>query len=103
MARKRSSRDSIDVGGQTHPSGVWIMPKMTDRERIVDLEQRKRKLVEELDQTRRALRGKYAAIVPDLAVEDFTEREFRDLLTFAIRAGGPASVTALKVLPPRHA
>lgn len=77
------------------------MPKMTDRERLADLEQRQQKLAQELDQTRRALRGKYAAIVPDLAVEDFTEREFRDLLAHALRAGSVASVAALKALPPR--
>jgi hypothetical protein len=77
------------------------MPKMTDRERLADLEQRQQKLAQELDQTRRALRGKYAAIVPDLAVEDFTEREFRDLLALAIRAGGPAAVAAVKALPAR--
>lgn len=77
------------------------MPKMTDRERLADLEQRREKLAQEFDQTRRALRGKYAAIVPELAVEDFTEREFRDLLAHAIRAGGAASLAALKGLPPR--
>ncbi len=103
MSNKMASHDRIDIGGQILPYGVWNMPKMTDRERLADLEQRKRKLAEELDQTRRALRGKYAAIVPDLAVEDFTEREFRDLLSLAIRAGGPASVAALKALPQRPA
>ncbi|HEX7854726.1 MAG TPA: hypothetical protein VF503_13635 [Sphingobium sp.] len=74
---------------------------MTDRERLADLEQRREKLAQELDQTRRAVRDKYAAIVPELAVEDFTEREFRDLLAQAIRVGGAASVAALKGLPPR--
>jgi hypothetical protein len=75
------------------------MPKMTDRERLADLEARQRKMVEEVEKTRRALRGKYAAIVPDLAVETLTEREFRDVLTTAIRIGGAAAIAALKTLP----
>ena len=75
------------------------MPKMTDRERLADLEARQRKMAEEVEKTRRTLRGKYAALVPDLAVENLTEREFRDLLTVAIRVGGAAAITALKALP----
>jgi len=75
------------------------MPKMTDRERLADLEARQRKMVEEVEKTRRALRGKYAAIVPELAVETLTEREFRDLLVAVIRVGGDAAIAALKPLP----
>lgn len=75
------------------------MPKMTDRERLADLEARQRKMVEEVEKTRRALRGKYADIVPELAVETLTEREFRDLLVAAIRVGGAAAIAALKPLP----
>ena len=75
------------------------MPKMTDRERLADLEARQRKMAEEVEKTRRALRGKYAAIVPELAVETLTEREFRDVLAAAIRVGGAAAIAALKPLP----
>lgn len=75
------------------------MPKMTDRERLADLEARQRKMVEEVEKTRHALRGKYAAIVPELAVETLTEREFRDILATAIRIGGAAAIAALKALP----
>lgn len=75
------------------------MPKMTDRERLADLEARQRKMGEEVEKTRRALRGKYAEIVPELAVETLTEREFRDLLVAAIRVGGVAAIAALKALP----
>lgn len=75
------------------------MPKMTDRERLADLEARQRKMVEEVEKTRQALRGKYAAIVPEFAVENLTEREFRDLLVAAIRVGGAAAIAALKPLP----
>lgn len=75
------------------------MPKMTDRERLADLEARQRKMVEEVDKARRALRGKYAAIVPELAVETLTEREFRDIIAAVIRVGGAAAIAALKTLP----
>ncbi|GGN59174.1 hypothetical protein GCM10011349_39420 [Novosphingobium indicum] len=75
------------------------MPKKTDRERLADLEARQRMMDEEVEKTRRALRGKYAEIVADLPVEDLTERESCDLLTAAIRCGGAAAVTALRALP----
>jgi hypothetical protein len=76
------------------------MPRMTERERLADLEARQKKVAQEIDQTRRALRGKYAAIVSELPIEFLTERELRDILTHAIRAGGAASVATLKTLPP---
>lgn len=75
------------------------MPKMTDRERLADLEARQRKMVEEVEKTRNTLRGKYAAIVPELGIEILTEREFRDILAAAIRVGGAATIAALKTLP----
>lgn len=74
------------------------MPRMTERERLADLEARQKKVAQEIDQTRRALRGKYAAIVSELQVEFLTERELRDILACAIRAGGAASLAALKAL-----
>ncbi|MDE0946339.1 MAG: hypothetical protein OSA39_05780 [Sphingobium sp.] len=76
------------------------MPRMTERERLADLEARQKKVAQEIDQTRRALRGKYATIVSELPIEFLTERELRDILTHAIRAGGAASVATLKALPP---
>lgn len=75
------------------------MPKLTERERLADLESRRRKLDDEVENARRALRGKYAALVSELPVESLTEREFRDLLGHAIRAGGAPALAALKVLP----
>lgn len=75
------------------------MPKKSERERLGDLEARQRKVADEVEKARRALRGRYAAIVTDLAVETFTEREFRDIIVHAIRAGAAASVGALKGLP----
>ena len=75
------------------------MPKKTDRERLADLEARQRMMAEEVEKTRRAVRGKFADIVADLAVEDLTEREFRDVVVAAIRCGGAVAVTALRALP----
>lgn len=75
------------------------MPKLSERERLAELEARQQKLVLELDEARHLLRARYAAIVPDLCVERLTEREFRDLLAQAIRTGGPAALAALKPLP----
>jgi hypothetical protein len=77
-----------------------VMPKMTERERLADLEARQRKVAEDVENARRALRGKYAAAVSEFPVEGLSEREFRDLLTHAIRVGGGAAVAALKGLPP---
>jgi hypothetical protein len=37
-------------------------------------------------------------ITAELAIETLTEREFRNVLAHAIRAGGPTAVAALKVL-----
>lgn len=75
------------------------MPKQSERERLVDLESRRRKLDDEVEAARRTLRGKYAAAVTELEVERLTEREFRDLVVQAIRAGGSPSLAALKALP----
>lgn len=77
------------------------MPKMSERERLADLEARQRRMTDEIAQARRALRGKYAAIVLDLSVETLTEREFRDLLAQAIRLGGAPSIAALSSLSSR--
>ena len=75
------------------------MPKMTDRERLAKIEADRRKLDEEADTVRQSLRAQYAAHISQIAVEQLSEREFRDLLTHAIRVGGAAAITALKALP----
>ncbi len=72
------------------------MPKMTDRERLADLEARERKLAQEVLGARRALRGKYALLVEDLAVEHLSERAFRDIVDHAIRIGGERVMDALR-------
>ncbi len=38
-------------------------------------------------------------MVTDLPVEALSERDFRDLVTHAIRTGGSAAVGAVKALP----
>lgn len=86
-------------GGQAFFLKDMHMPRMSDRERLSDLEARQRRMSDEIDQVRRSLRGKYAGIILDLSIETLTEREFRDLLVNAIRLGGAASVTALSALP----
>lgn len=75
------------------------MPKMTERDRLADLEARQRKVGEEVEKARRSLRGRYATMVSEVPVERLTEREFRELLTQAIRVGGGAALAALKGLP----
>lgn len=75
------------------------MPKMTERDRLADLEARQRKMNDELESARRALRGKYAAMISEIPVEKLAEREFRELLTQAIRVGGSPALTAVKGLP----
>ncbi|WP_150295048.1 hypothetical protein [Sphingobium estronivorans] len=75
------------------------MPKLTDRERLADLEARQKKIAQDILDARRALRGKYVAMLADMEIERLSERECRDILAHAIRAGGAASIAALKSLP----
>ncbi|AMK23281.1 hypothetical protein GG804_01820 [Sphingomonas histidinilytica] len=79
------------------------MPKKSERELLADLEARRRKLDDEVESARRALRGRYAGLVPELEIERLTEREFRDILAQAIRVGGPPAIAALKAVPAQGA
>ncbi|CAN5408684.1 hypothetical protein BH11PSE5_BH11PSE5_17120 [soil metagenome] len=74
------------------------MPKLTERERLAELEARQRRAAQEVETARGALRGKYADIVRELPVEVMSERMFKDLLLEAIRVGGDASFAALKAI-----
>ena len=74
------------------------MPKMNERERLADLEERERKLAQEVLGARRALRGKYASLVEELAVEQLSERAFREIVGHAIRIGGDRAVEALRAI-----
>jgi hypothetical protein len=75
------------------------MPKMTDREKLADLDKRQRQLAQEAEKVRKNLRARYGAMLAEFPVERINEREFREVMTHAIRAGGPAAVAALKALP----
>jgi len=96
--RTRRVRHTLGLAGSPTTSEL-DMPKLSERERLADLEARQRKMAEEVAQARSALRDRYAAMVRELGVEALTEREFRDVLTHAIRAGGAPSIGALKALP----
>jgi hypothetical protein len=75
------------------------MPKMTDREKLADLDKRQRQLAEEADTVRKTIRTRYGAMLADIPVERIVERDFRDLIHQAIRTGGAAALAALKSLP----
>lgn len=72
------------------------MPKLNERERLADLEQRQRKIIEEIEQQRSAVRARYAAITTELPVETFTEKEFRDGLLLMLKAGPAVALQSLK-------
>lgn len=75
------------------------MPKMTDRERLAKIDNDQRKLADEAEVVRRQIRARYGALTAEIPVEQLTEREYKDVLVLAIRAGGAAAVAALKALP----
>lgn len=74
------------------------MPKMTDRERLAKIEADQHNLAQEAETVRRGLRAHYGRLTAELPVERLSEREFREVLTHAIRVGGGAAIAALKGL-----
>lgn len=76
------------------------MPKMSERERLADLEAKQRKLAAEIDTARIALRGRYADIAREMALEAFNEREFREAMTLLVRLGPGSTLQLLRQDPP---
>lgn len=72
------------------------MPKMSERERLADLEAKQRKLAGEIDTARIALRGRYAAIAREMALEAFSEREFREAMNLLVRLGPGSALQLLR-------
>jgi len=78
------------------------MPKLTERERLAELETRQQKLLEDIETARISVRSRYAAAIQDLPVEALTERELRELVQLSILLGGAPAIAALKPLVPAH-
>lgn len=75
------------------------MPKMTDREKLADLEARQRKIGDELETARQAVRGRYAGTLSALPLEKMAERDLKELVEQTLRVGASAAIGALKALP----
>jgi cytoplasmic iron level regulating protein YaaA (DUF328/UPF0246 family) len=75
------------------------MPKLTEREKLADLEARQRKIGEELETARQAVRSRYGGLLTGLPLEKMSERDIKELVEQALRVGSPAAIGALKALP----
>lgn len=76
-----------------------MMPRLTDREKLADLEARQRKLGTDIEAARSAVRQGYATLLARLPVERWSERELKEVLEQGLRVGAPATIAALKALP----
>jgi hypothetical protein len=100
----RCSRFWEKIGSAGRPIERTIdMPKLTDREKLADLDKRQQMLAQEAETVRRTLRARYGAMLAEIPVERLSEREFRDLVAHAVRVGGAAAISALKGVPAAQA
>lgn len=76
-----------------------MMPRMTNREKLAELEARQRKIGDDIEAARSAVREGYAAILSRLPVERWSERDLKEVLEQGLRVGAPATLAALKALP----
>lgn len=77
------------------------MPKMSERERLADLVEKRRKLADEIETTEKRLRERYSAIVAALPVERIAEREFREAMGLLLKLGAPPAIAAMKDALPK--
>lgn len=75
------------------------MPRLTNREKLAELEVRHRKIAEDIEAARQAVRQGYTGLLTRLPVEQWSERELKDVLEQGLRVGAPAAIAALKALP----
>jgi hypothetical protein len=72
---------------------------MSERERLADLVEKRRKIADEIETTQARLRERYGAIVIALPVEEIAERDFREAMGLLLKLGGPAAIGAMKAAP----
>lgn len=77
------------------------MPKMSERERLADLVEKRQKIADEIETTQKRLRERYGAIVTALPVEGIAEKDFREAIGLLLKLGGPPAVAAMKTALPK--
>lgn len=79
------------------------MPKMSERDRLHELEARQLKIREEVETARAQLRERYAVIVRSLPVERISEKDFRTLVEKAVSASEGGTSEPGGLVPPAKA
>ncbi|MEW6626431.1 MAG: hypothetical protein AB1431_06545 [Pseudomonadota bacterium] len=79
------------------------MPKMSERDRLNELEARQLKIREEVETARAQLRERYAVIVRSLPVERISEKDFRALVEKAVSASEGGTREPGGLTPPAKA
>ncbi|SHM66324.1 hypothetical protein SAMN05518668_11616 [Sphingobium sp. YR657] len=79
------------------------MPKMSERDRLHELEARQLKIRDEVEMARAHLRERYALIVRSLPVERISEKDFRALIEKAVFASEGGTREPVGLPPPGRA